>query len=125
MTNQAVLAVLIAGLLPVVCAGIAKWGARDYDNHDPRGWMAGQSGRRARANAAQANSFEAFPFFAAAVALALHSGAAVEAVAPWAWGFVAMRVVYIYAYVADRSSLRSLVWFFGMIAVIRLYVLAL
>ncbi len=124
MINQPVLAVLIAGLLPIVCAGIAKWGARDYDNRDPRAWLAGQAGRRARANAAQANSFEAFPFFAAAVALALYSGAPVAVVAPWAWGFVAMRVVYIYAYVADRSTLRSLVWLLGVAAVIRLYVLA-
>ncbi len=123
--NQPAIAVLISGLLPIVCAGIAKWGARDYDNHDPRAWLASQSGRRARANAAQANSFEAFPFFAAAVALALYSGASVEAVAPWAWGFVAMRVAYIYAYVADRSTLRSIVWWLGVLATIRLYLLAI
>jgi len=47
--SQEVLLVLIAGLLPVVCAGIAKWGARTYDNHNPRAWMAQQDGYRARA----------------------------------------------------------------------------
>ncbi len=124
MINQPILAVLVSGLLPIVCAGIAKWGARDYDNHDPRAWLASQAGRRARANAAQANSFEAFPFFAAAVALALHSGANLEVVTYWAWGFVAMRVIYILAYVADRSTLRSIVWLLGLVAVIRLYILA-
>ncbi len=125
MINQPVLAVLISGLLPIVCAGIAKWGARDYDNRDPRAWLASQAGRRARANAAQANSFEAFPFFAAAVALALYNGAAVEVVALWSWGFVAMRVIYIVAYVMDRSTLRSIVWLLGLVAVIRLHVLAM
>ena len=62
--------VLIAALLPIVCAGIAKWGAfnkprRDggYDNANPRAWLARQTDWRARANAAQANSFEALPFF--------------------------------------------------------------
>ena len=50
--------ILVASLLPIVCAGIAKWGAigkprRDggYDNDDPRAWLAGQSQWRARANA--------------------------------------------------------------------------
>lgn len=125
MINQAVLAVLISGLLPIVCAGIAKRGARDYNNHDPRAWLAQQDGRRARANAAQANSFEAFALFAAAVALALHSGASVDVVAAWAWAFVALRVVYIYCYVADRATLRSLVWGLGLAVVVRLYVLAM
>lgn len=59
--NHAVLTVLIAGLLPIVCAGIAKWGVKNYDNHQPRSWLALQEGYRARANAAQENSFEAFP----------------------------------------------------------------
>ncbi len=122
--NQAVIAVLIAGLLPVVCAGIAKWGAKSYDNRDPRAWMARQQGRRARADAAQQNSFEAFPFFAAAVVLALHSGASEAQVAPWTWFFVATRVVYIYCYVSDRATWRSMVWLMGLAAVIRLYLLA-
>lgn len=55
-------AILVAGLTPLVCAGIAKAGAKSYDNRDPRAWMAQQTGYRARANAAQANSLEAFPF---------------------------------------------------------------
>lgn len=123
--NFAVLAVLVAGLLPIVCAGMAKWGAPGYDNHDPRAWMARQQGRRARANAAQSNSFEAFPFFAAAVALALYSGASTEQVALWAWAFVALRLVYIYCYVTDRASLRSIVWVLALLVVVRLYILAL
>ena len=62
--------VLVAALLPIVCAGIAKWGTfgkprRDggFDNENPRAWLARQTDWRARANAAQANSFEALPFF--------------------------------------------------------------
>jgi len=77
--NQAVLTVLIAGLLPIVCAGIAKWGVKDFDNRHPRQWLATLEGRRARANAAQENSFEAFPLFAVGVALALFR----EADVPW------------------------------------------
>lgn len=122
--NQAVLAVLIAGLLPIVCAGIAKWGAANYNNHEPRAWLARLEGRRARANAAQQNSFEAFPLFAIAVVLALHAGASPSTVAQWAWAFVGLRMVYIWCYVADRAALRSLVWILGLAIVIRIYMLA-
>ena len=122
--SQEVLLVLIAGLLPVVCAGIAKWGAGTYDNHNPRAWMAQQDGHRARADAAQSNSLEAFPFFAAAVVLALQGGVDADTVAQWAWLFVGLRLVYIFCYVTDRATVRSLVWMLGLAVVIRLYVLA-
>ena len=123
--NEAIWIVLIAGLMPVACAAIAKWGAKAYDNHDPRRWMAQQEGYRARANAAQQNSLEAFPFFAAGMVLALLGEADQELVEQCGWFFVAMRVVYIYCYVADRATLRSLVWCLGLAAAVRLYVLAL
>jgi uncharacterized MAPEG superfamily protein len=108
----------------VVCAGIAKWGAKGYDNHDPRAWLAQQDGRRARADAAQKNSFEAFPLFAVGVALAWHGGADPQALALWSWLFVALRVAYIVCYVTDRASLRSWVWVLGLAVTVRLYFMA-
>ena len=123
--NPTVLTVLIAAVLPIVCAGIAKWGARGYNNHEPRAWLAAQAGWRARANAAQQNSFEAFPMFAAGVILASLQGVDADAIAWCGWSFVAMRLLYIYCYVVDWSTLRSIAWLLGLIAVIRLYVLAL
>ena len=62
--------VFIAGLLPYVAALAAKVGERSFDNNNPRAWLAKQEGHRARANAAQQNSFEAFAFFAVAVIVA-------------------------------------------------------
>ncbi len=116
-------AVLVAALLPIVCAGIAKWGAfgqsrheGGYDNHDPRAWLARQSGWRVRANAAQANSFEALPFFMGAVIIAHQSGALQSRLDLLAWGFVALRLVYIALYVADKANWRSLIWM-GALAV--------
>jgi uncharacterized MAPEG superfamily protein len=123
--NSALVTVLIAGLLPIVCAGIAKWGVSNYDNRNPRAWMAQQEGRRARADAAQQNSFEAFPLFAAGVALALIQQVDAQAIAQCGWFFIAMRLAYIYCYVTDRSTWRSIVWALGLAAVIRLYVLAM
>jgi len=58
---------MIAALLPIVCTGIAKWGFKGFDNNRPREWLARQDGWRARANAAQQNSWEAFAIFSAAV----------------------------------------------------------
>jgi uncharacterized MAPEG superfamily protein len=119
------LCLLIAGLLPVVCAGIAKAGLKDYDNHNPRAWLAKVTGFRARANAAQANSFEAFPFFASGVLLALHTGVDSARVDALAVAFVLARLGYIACYVADQATLRSLVWTVGMGCVVALHVSAL
>lgn len=123
--NDAVWTVLIAGFLPIVCAGIAKWGAKGYDNHNPRAWLAQQHGKRVRADAAQANSFEAFPFFAAGMILAVLAEVDEDTLAVTGWFFIAMRVLYIYCYVNDLATLRSFAWLFGYAAVVRLFLLAL
>ncbi|PQA84273.1 hypothetical protein C5F52_07555 [Limnohabitans sp. TS-CS-82] len=123
--TMAFVAVLVAGVLPLVCAGIAKAGCKDYDNRDPRAWLAKQTGFRARANAAQANSFEAFPFFAAAVVLATFTQADARSVNLLAFIFVASRMAYIACYLADKASARSVFWAVGYGATIWLYVLAI
>ncbi len=123
--NQIVATLLIAGLLPIVCAGIAKWGAKDYDNNQPRVWMAEQDDWRARANAAQQNSFEAFPLFAGGVLLALVTGTDHDQIAQTCWVFIAARILYIYCYVSNQSTLRTIVWLVGFIAAIRLYLIAI
>ena len=123
--DTVVLAVLIAGLLPFVCAIVAKWGGRGYDNHNPREWLAHQDGYRARANAAQQNSFEAFPFFAVGVVLAALGGADGDVMEIASWVFVAARVAYIACYVKDLATWRSLMWLVGWVATIYLYVQAL
>ena len=123
--DTVVLAVLIAGLLPFICAIVAKWGGRGYDNHNPREWLAHQDGYRARANAAQQNSFEAFPFFAVGVVLAALGGADGDAMEIASWVFVLARVAYIVCYVKDLATSRSLMGLVGWVATIYLYVSAL
>ena len=109
--------ILIMAALPVVCAGIAKSGkfsARrsegGYDNHDPRRWLEQQTAWRARANNAQANTFEALPFFFAAVIVAHLLQVPQAWVDALAIAFVILRVAYVAAYLADKPNLRSLVW---------------
>lgn len=108
---------LVAAILPIVSAGIAKYGLmttaqRDggFDNNNPRDWLARQTGWRARANAAQANTFEALPFFFAAVIIAhqLHAGQALLDIL--AFMFVVLRAAYILMYVADMAKTRTCIW---------------
>jgi uncharacterized MAPEG superfamily protein len=109
--------VLLAALLPIACTWLAKWpGFRrppaggGFDNHDPRGWLARQTGWQARANAAQANSFEALPFFIGAVIIAHQLGAPQTLLDILALLFVTLRVIYIAMYVADLPRIRSAIW---------------
>lgn len=103
--------VLIAALLPMLCALLAKRGSfRGADNHDPRAWLARQTGWRARANAAQANSFEALPFFIGAVIIAHQLGAPQMLLDLLAFVFILLRVSYITMYVGDMPTARSTVW---------------
>lgn len=123
--NLTYLCLLIAGILPVVCASIAKTGWKQYDNHNPRHWLARQTGFRARANAAQSNSLEGFPFFAAGVLLALHAGVNPGTVEQLSLAYLLTRIAYIVCYVADWATLRSTVWTVGFGCVIALFVHAL
>lgn len=109
--------VLVAALLPILCAGIAKWGLfgkprreGGYDNHNPRIWLARQTDWRARANAAQANSFEALPFFIGAVVIAHQLHAPQTRLDILAFLFIFTRLIYILMYVADMATARSLAW---------------
>lgn len=115
--------VLVAALLPMVCAYLAKsrgFGRSveqgGFDNHDPRAWLQRQTGFQARANAAQANSFEALPFFIGAVIIAHQLGAPQAALDLLALLFVLLRGLYILLYVADWATARSLAWAAAMLA---------
>ncbi len=84
--------VLAAALLPIVCAGIAKWGMfgkprRDggFDNDNPRAWVG-------------------------AVVIAHQLGAYQARLDLLAFVFVVLRLVFIMLYVANLANLRSLVW---------------
>ena len=114
--------VLVAALMPYVATSIAKAGGERFNNRNPRGWLERQQGFRARANAAQANSFEAFPFFAAAVIVAHLTHAPQGRIDALAILFVLARVAFLVCYLADWHWARSLVWAVGLAATITLFV---
>lgn len=110
-------AVLVTALLPFLCGYLAKWGKLGksrreggYDNHNPRAWLARQTDWRARANAAQSNSFEALPLFMGAVIIAHQIGAPQVRLDLLAFVFVVLRLIYIMMYVADLALARSMTW---------------
>jgi uncharacterized MAPEG superfamily protein len=113
--------VLVAGFLPYFGTLTAKIGGERFDNSNPRDWLDAQSGFRKRANAAQHNSFEAFPFFAAAVIIAHVAGAPQGRIDLFAVMFILARLFYIAFYVADMATFRSLAWFVGIGSVVALF----
>ena len=119
--------VLIAALLPYVWTVIAKRSASGrFDNRDPRQWLEKQENPRARrANAAQKNAFEAFPAFAAGVLMAQFAGVEPRMIGYIAVVFVISRVLHGVFYVGNQSSMRSLVWFAGLVCVVTLMVMAI
>jgi uncharacterized MAPEG superfamily protein len=109
--------ILVAVLLPILCAGVAKYGMigksqrrGGFDNNNPRAWLARQTDWRARANAAQANSFEALPFFIGAILIAQQLQAAQARIDILAFVFIVLRLLYIMMYVAGLASVRTAVW---------------
>jgi len=115
--------VLVAAYLPIAFTGLAKFGAggRDFDNRAPRAMLARLDGWRARANWAQANGFEAFPPFAAAVIIA-HLNAVPQArIDLLAVSFIGLRIVYGLFYIADQATLRSIVWIASVGCVVALF----
>ncbi|NBX53958.1 MAG: hypothetical protein EBT70_02625 [Betaproteobacteria bacterium] len=125
ISNTAMVCLLIAGLMPLLATAVAKWGFDHYDNHNPRQWLAQQDGVRARANAAQSNAFEAFPFFAVGVIVASSAQVSTERIAVLSAIHVLARLFYIYCYISDRPAWRSVVWGLAMACAVALYALAI
>ena len=107
--------------LPIVCAGISKAGGKRYDNAQPRKWLAEQEGFRARAVAAQQNTWEALLLFAIAIIVAHMLLGPTDSVNQMAVGFVVSRLVYILAYVANWAMARTLVWLVGFFLTIAIF----
>ena len=125
--STAIACIILAGFLPLIAAGIAKFGPQEnnqsdpFDNHEPRTWLAKQTGMRARANAAQANTFESLPFFYIAIALALMLDAPIERVNALAIAYVLARVAYLICYLKDWANVRSLMWLIGFGCTVALF----
>jgi uncharacterized MAPEG superfamily protein len=111
--------VLAMIIYPYIFTVIAKWNNR-YDNHNPREYLKNTTGWRWRANCVQMNSFEALPAFGIAVIIATLAHAPQARIDLLAVIFVIARIIYGICYLADKSSLRTLIWFVGLVSVLLL-----
>lgn len=119
--------ILIAIFLPYLCTGVAKisGGFGLKDNHDPRDFLDSLEGLGRRAHAAQLNSFEITPAFAAAVIVAhLAGNAELVTINVLSVLFITSRLLYIICYLADWAILRSLVWFVGIGLIVSFFVVS-
>lgn len=114
--------VLAAALLPLLWAGYAKAGGA-VDNHYPRESTDDLPPKHRRAYAAHYNAYENFPFFAAAVIVAVTQGAAIPTVNLLAVIYVALRVGHGLLYVFNQSTARSIVYGLALLANIAIFVL--
>ena len=120
--NFAYWMILIATILPGLTVGMAKGASgRKYDNAAPRAWAENLQGWMRRADWAQRNHFEALPGFAASVFVAELSHVPQGRIDLLAGIFIAARLVYTACYLANLSTLRTLVWAVGFAAMIGLF----
>ena len=113
--------VILVAFLPVLWAGIAKSGTSGFDNSKPRESLAKSTGWAQRANWAQANSYEAFPPFAAGVIIAHLAGAEQFHIDLLAVIFLTTRIIHGIVYIMDKPTIRSLVWTAGFMCVAGLF----
>ncbi|HEY2395762.1 MAG TPA: MAPEG family protein [Rudaea sp.] len=88
-------------------------GYRDFDNARPRDPAFYEHPLRARALGAHINGIETFPFFAAAVLLAEFRHAPQGVVDTLALLFLAVRLLFVLAYLGNRPTLRTILWNIG------------
>lgn len=125
--SSVVLAMMVASLLPLVFAILAKvfGGFKSKDNASPREFLGKQTGAAARANAAQQNSYETLPVFLAAVIVALLFFVPLSVVTQLAWLYVILRIIYGLAYIANWATFRSIIWSLSLACPMMLFYLAI
>ena len=101
-------------LLYLLTIASVKWAAwRRFDNSRPRDPAFYADPIRARALGAHQNGIEAFPFFAAAVLLAEFRQGPQHLIDELAILFLIVRIAYVFTYLGDRPTLRSILWSLG------------
>src|SRR5260370_25693143 len=91
-----------------------KWiGFRHFDNSTPSVPSLYDDPIGSRALAAHQNGIEAFPFAAVAVLLAEFRGGPQRLIDELAVLFLIVRIAYVFTYLGDRPTLRSILWSLG------------
>jgi uncharacterized MAPEG superfamily protein len=86
---------------------------RRFDNSRPRDPAFYDDPIAARALGAHQNGIEAFPFFAVAVLLAEFRAGPQRLIDELAVLFLIVRIAYVFTYLGNRPTLRSILWSIG------------
>lgn len=117
--------VLVAALMPYLWTVLAKLSKPGLNNSQPRNFLNSLDGWGQRANWAQANSFEAFPAFAAAVIIgSLSANIEQNTLNILAIVFIICRLLHGVFYITDKATLRSIAWFIGIGSWVSIFVLS-
>ena len=101
-------------MLYLLTIASVKWlGFRRFDNARPRDPVFYEDAIRARALGAHQNGIEAFPFFAVAVLLAEFRLGPLSLIDELAVLFLIVRIAYVFTYLGNRPTLRTILWSLG------------
>ena len=118
----AYMCIVIALILPIILAGIAKKGSElPINNNDPRSHVRHLKERAKYAYGAEQNCYESFPPFAIAVLVAHITGTTQLTIDILAGLFVFSRLMYIVFYLQGKGLLRSASYMVGLVATISLF----
>ena len=103
-----------AVLLYLLTIAPVKWiRFRGFDNSKPRDPGFYEDPIAARALGAHLNGIETFPFFAVAVLLAEFRLSPQRLIDELAVLFLIVRIAYVFTYIGNRPTLRSILWNIG------------
>ena len=101
-------------MLYLLTIAAVKWtGFRRFDNAKPRDPGFYDNPIASRALGAHQNGIEAFPFFAIAVLLAEFRGGPQRTIDELAILFLIVRIAYVFTYLGNRPTLRTILWSIG------------
>ena len=114
--------IVIALILPMIWAGIAKKESKiPINNNAPRDHIRQLQGRAKNAYGVEQNSYESFPPFAIAVIVAHLTGGTQLTIDILAGLYIASRLMYGVFYLQGTGTLRSATFMVGLIATISLF----
>ena len=108
-----IFASLMLALLSIASVKWFRFGR--FDNSKPRDPAFYEDPIATRALGAHQNGIEAFPFFAAAVLLAEFRACPQNLINELAILFVIVRIAYVFTYIGNRPTLRSILWNIGFV----------
>jgi len=114
--------IVIALILPMIWAGIAKKESKiPINKNAPRDHIHHLQGRAKNAYGVEQNSYESFPPFAIAVIVAHLTGGTQLTIDILASLYIASRLMYGVFYLQGKGTLRSATFMVGLIATISLF----